>query len=192
MERKKVTEENTSLVENLVAAVRNREPILKNPEGLTEDIMKAIHELSAENRSVKTVKSREIPVIIIIRRLLAAASVCLFLVFGYEEYVVVAKISRLEKQNLAISQSSRYQVALQLDKAVNIIASDPEVLNQYKEIKSRKMLLSTLFMAAIYYDFQDISPDALKFQDRTGYNVTRSAVISVLKQFDSTHYTILR
>ena len=123
---------------------------------------------------------------------MAAACVCLFLLFGYEEYIVVDKISRLEKQNSAISQSSRYQVALQLNKAVNIIASDPEVLNQYKEIKSRKMFLSTLFIAAIYYDVHGISPDAMKFQDSTDYNVTRSAVISVLKQFDSTHYTILQ
>jgi len=187
--KKKEIEE---LVSGTIAGIRQREPILENPEGLTEDIMSAIRENKKANPAVIIEKPVKSAVLTLAIRLMAAACVCLFLLFGYEEYIVVNKISRLEKQNSAISQSSRYQVALQLDKAVNIIASDPELLNQYKEIKSRKMLLSKLFMAAIYYDVQDISPDALKVQDRTGYNVTRSAVISVLKQFDSTHNTILR
>jgi len=187
--KKKEIEE---LVSGTIAGIRQREPILENPEGLTEDIMSAIRENKKANPAVIIEKPVKSAVLTLAIRLMAAACVCLFLLFGYEEYIVVNKISRLEKQNSAISQSSRYQVALQLDKAVKIIASDPEMLNQYKEIKSRKMLLSKLFMAAIYYDVQDISPDALKVQDRTGYNVTRSAVISVLKQFDSTHNTILR
>ncbi len=119
--------EKSRLAAGRIAAVRNRTPILKNPEGLTEDIMNVIRENSVKNNFDKTKKSGEFPVVIILRRLLAAASVCLFLLFGYEEYVVVDKISRLEKQNAAISQSSQYQSALNLKKAMGIFLSDPEM-----------------------------------------------------------------
>lgn len=182
--------EDKELVSGIIAGIRQREPILDNPEGLTEDIMSAIRENKKANPAVIIEIPRNSTVLTIMLRLMAAASVCLFLLFGYEEYIVVDKISRLEKQNSAISRSSRYQAALQLKKAVSIFAADPVLLNQYKEIKSSKMFLSTLFRAAIYYDVNGISPDALKLQDMTDYNVGRSAVISVLKQFDSTHHSI--
>jgi hypothetical protein len=79
------------MVENLVTMLRRKAPILKIDELLTEDIMNTILDLPARKEQDIKKKSRELPAIIILRRLLAAASVCLFLVFGYEEYVVVEK-----------------------------------------------------------------------------------------------------
>jgi hypothetical protein len=185
-------EKETRLIAGKIAAVRNREPILKNPEGLTEDIMNAIREVSKENNFDKTEKSGKFPVIIILQRLLAAASVCLFLVFGYEEYVVVDKISRLEKQNAAISQSSQYQAALKLKKAISIFASDPEMQNRYKELKTRKINLQTVIKALMYVDMVFIDPGTLNLAERTDYHSPNSTFISILKQFDSTHNTIRR
>jgi hypothetical protein len=152
--------EDEELVSGIIAGIRQKEPILENPEGLTEDIMKAIREVKKENPPGIIGKSGKSPVLTILLRLMAAASVCLFLIFGYEEYVVVDKISNLEKQNAAISHSSQYHTALQLKKAMSILASDPEMLNRYKEIKSRKMYFSTL-----------------------------SPLNSILKQFDSIYHT---
>ena len=178
------------LVSGTIAKIRQRQPNLHNPEGLTEDIMKAIREDSKDNNFKITEKSRKFPVIIILKRILAAASVCLFLLFGYEEYVVVDKISRLEQQNAAISQSPQYQSALKLQKVVSILASDPGMLNRYKELKTRKINPQTLFKAVMYIEMAGITPDALKWMNRTGYNIAKPSFMSILNQFDSTHYIL--
>jgi hypothetical protein len=180
--------EETRLAAGKIAGLRRMEPILEDPEGLTEDIMRAIRKDSNEIRRKITEKSGILPRIIILRRLLAAASVCFFLVFGYEEYVVVNKISRLEKQNAAISQSSQYQAALKLKMALGILASDPGLLNRYKELKTKKINLMSLFRAAIYADMAGINPDTFRLLIGSGYEVDKLPLKSFLKQFDSTHH----
>lgn len=189
MKSRKVSEENARLVENLVAAVRNREPILKNPEGLTEDIMNAIRENPTGNNFDKTKKSGELPVIIILRRILAAASVCLFIVFGYEEFVVVDKISSLEKQSSVISQSSQYQAALNLKKVMTILTVNPEMINRYLGSNTKKINLGTLLKAAMFADVTGLTPDALNSLNRAGYNPPDQAIISLFNNFDSTLHT---
>ena len=192
MKSRKVKEENSRMVENLVAVVRSRTPILKNPEGLTDDIMKAIRENSSKYNFGKTKNSGGSPVIIILQRLLAAASVCLFLLFGYEEYVVVEKISRLEKQNTAISRSAQYQPALNVKKAVGIFLLDPEMAKWNKELKTKKIDLRTLLRAAMYVDAAGLSPDALEFPGRSNYNATIPTFIHLIRKFDSTQNNIRR
>ena len=174
-------ERETRLIDGKIAAVRKREPILKDPEGLTEDIMNAIRENPMQNNFDNPEKPGKLPVIIVLRRLLAAASVCLFLLFGYEEYVVVDKISRLEKQNAAISQS-----ALNLKKAMNLLFNDPQIYNRYKELKTRKLSLQTVIKAVMYVDMAFIDPGALNLHESNVYLSPNSNFISVLKQFDST------
>jgi len=181
--------EETRLAAGKIAGLRRMEPILENPEGLTEDIMKAIREDSTEIRHNITEKSGRLPGIIILRRLLAAASVCFFLVFGYEEYIMVDKISRLEKQNAAISQSPQYQSALNLKMAIGILASDPGLLNRNKELKTKKINLMSLFRAALYADMAGITPDALQLLKSSGYGENNLPFKSLLKHFDSTHHT---
>ena len=175
------------LVSGTIAGIRRREPILKNPEGLTEDIMKAIREDAKDTNFKITEKSRKFPVIILLQRLLAAASVCLFLVFGYEEYIVVDKISRLEQQNAAISQSPQYQASLNLKRAMSIFLSDPDMANRYKELKTRKLNLQTVIKAVMYVDMAFLDPGALNSLDRTDYYSPNSTFISLIKQFDSTN-----
>ena len=180
------------LVDGKIAAIRNREPILKDPEGLTEDIMNAIRENPMQNNFDNPEKPGKLPVIIVLRRLLAAASVCLFLLFGYEQYVVVDKISRLEKQNAAISRSSQYQSALNLKKAMNLLFNDPQIYNRYKELKTRKLSLQTVIKAVMYVDMAFIHPGALNLNESKAYLSPNSNFISVLKQFDSTQNNIRR
>jgi hypothetical protein len=192
MERNKVTEEDARLAEDLIAKVRTMEPILKNPEGLTEDIMNSIREIPEQDTSGITAKSRKLQVINMVQRLLAAASVCLFLLFGYEEYVVVDKISLLEKQNTAISQSAQYKSALNLKKAINIFLSDPGMKAQYKELKTKQVSLPTVFKAMMYVDMAFVDPGAIKFPEKTDYHSLNSAFISLIKQFDSTQNNIRR
>jgi hypothetical protein len=183
MESKKVRDENTRLVEDLIAAVRKKQPVLNNPEELTEDIMIAIREIPQESKSINTDKPVEFRGIIILRRLLAAASVCLFLVFGYEEYVVVDKISRLEKQNTAISESSQYQSALQVKRVISIISADPDMLNRFLDLKTKKINMRTMLRAAMY---ADMAPEALKILNMTSGRTSNPGYLSIIKQFDST------
>jgi hypothetical protein len=192
MKSKKVREENARLVENLIAEVRGREPVMKNPEGLTEDIMNAIRGIPAGSDSARIKKTTELPAVIILRRLLAAASVCLFLVFAYDEYVVVDKISSLEKQCSAISHSSQYQAALNVKTVMNVLTLHPQLINQYLESKTKKINLQTLLKAAMFADFGGFTPDALELLKNTGYNPTNQAIISYFNNFDSTHHTIKR
>lgn len=192
MKSGKVEEENARRVEHLLASVRNREPILKDPEGLTEDIMNTIRDNPARKKQDIKNKSRELPAIIILRRLLAAASVCLLLVFGYEEYVVVEKISHLEKQSSAISRSSRYQAALNLKKVMTILTLNPQIINQYLDFKAKKIDIRTIFKAAMIADAGGFSPDALNLLNKAGYNPTNQDIISFINNFDSTHHTRIR
>jgi hypothetical protein len=190
MKSKKIREENGRLVENLVASVRNRVPILENPEGLTDDIMNAISDNPEQNQPEKMKKSGEWPALIILRRLLAAASVCLFLAFAYEEYVVVEKISRLEKQSSAISRSSRYQAALNVKMVLTVLTLNPQLVNQYPGSTTEKIDLSTILKAAMFADAGGISPDDFKSLNIAGFNPPDQAMMSLIKNFYSTHYTI--
>jgi len=184
--------EDIRLSASTIAGIRQREPILQNPELLTEEIMHAIREGSKEDHFDMTEKSGKSPVISIVRRLLAAASVCLLLVFGYEEYIVVDKISSLEKQNAMITRSPQYQAALQLDKAMQILAGDPALIDQFIELQKRKVNLRTFISTAMITDVNGITPGALKLMNRTDYNSAIPSFLSFLKQFDSTHYTLQR
>ena len=90
--------------------VRRLDPVLRNPDEVTENIMSAI---------------RREPLIItfvplIFQRLLAAASVALFLLFGYEQYGVVMKVSALEMKISQTTTNSNYSVPQQLASAFNI------------------------------------------------------------------------
>jgi len=90
--------------------VRSSEPVLRNPWELTGKIMAAVPE-SPE-------KAFTVP--LLLTRLLAAASVALFLLFGYEQYGIVIKISTLEKQCAEIKPDSRYSDLLQQASILNI------------------------------------------------------------------------
>jgi hypothetical protein len=81
-----------------VDLVRRSEPILRDPDGLTSGI------LAMATKS--PVKNAMVP--LYLTRLLAAASLTLVLVFGYEQYRVVSRISALEKQCAAYGQANSF------------------------------------------------------------------------------------
>jgi hypothetical protein len=186
MKNRKIREENGRLVENLVATIRERVPILENPGGLTDDIMKAISDNPLQYQPGKMKKSGKIPALIIVQRLLAAASVCLFLAFAYEEYVVVEKISRLERQSSAISRSSRYQVALNVKKLVTVLTLNPQLINQFPGSITEKMDLNTILKAAMFADAGGITGDDIRSLKMAGLYHPDQAMISYIKNFDST------
>lgn len=83
---------------NIIDFLKRHEPELKNPEKLTKGILSAI------NKEEDGRKNR----FIIIQRILVAASICLLLVFGIEQYIFVDKILQLENNASKISTNPAY------------------------------------------------------------------------------------
>jgi cytochrome c-type biogenesis protein CcmH/NrfG len=96
---------------NILDLLRKSEPVLKNPEGMTEAIMAAITQPAGQRR---------VPAIFLLQRLLAAASVALVLLFGYEQYIVVEKVSTLEKRFSEIKSDPRYAYTLYFGSSGNL------------------------------------------------------------------------
>ncbi|MDP3441873.1 MAG: hypothetical protein Q8T08_03350, partial [Ignavibacteria bacterium] len=81
----------------LVVKLKNARPDLKNPTELTEAILLGI--------DIKN-KTQLFPSIYF-QRILAAASVCLLMVFGLEHYQVFTKLNRLENEMQLIGMTSQ-------------------------------------------------------------------------------------
>jgi hypothetical protein len=76
-------------LKEVIGRIRDHQPVLKEPERVTESIMKAISKESQRGKS---------GTLLFVQRLLAAASLALLLIFGSEQFVIVHKVSRLETQ----------------------------------------------------------------------------------------------
>jgi hypothetical protein len=88
--------------------LKYQEPTIIDPELLTDDIMSGINNLGTE-KSVQTIGNRS-KVLIWGERLLAAASIILFLTFGFEQFIVVDKITTLEARLTGISANIKIEV----------------------------------------------------------------------------------
>jgi hypothetical protein len=100
-------------------------------------------------------------------RLLAAASVCLFMVFGYEQYVVVDKIGKLERQNAAIAKNSEYNQAVKINRLIALVKSDPELFNHYKKLQKNEASKLNLIKAAFFLDILMIAGNDSIFQNQS-------------------------
>lgn len=148
--------DNSEDLEQLISGLHKREPVLRDPEGLTEDIMRSLTMKSIQRKSGET-QTRPNRGLTIMLRLLAAASVCLFLVFTYEQYVVVDKIGRMEMRNAAISQNKKYGTAIKINQAIALLKSDPDILRHYQKLHKEKANKISLLKAAILFDLLTIA-----------------------------------
>ena len=83
-----------SMAANKIIGLIQKEPCLHDPAGLTNNILTVIDEVEQIPKSTKVNNNGKI--IRLIRRTLAAASVCLMIIFGVEQYIVFNKIIKLE------------------------------------------------------------------------------------------------
>lgn len=95
--------------------IRRSEPVLRDPDELTDNIMSAIREWP-EQRIAKS----ELRTAKYLQRFLAAASIALFLLFGYEQYGVVKKVTVLEKTFSEIKADSPYSDLQMLASKIDI------------------------------------------------------------------------
>ena len=148
----------------ITSLLNQREPKLNDPQKLTNDILDSINDLETEK------KSESSTIFLTAKRILAAASVCLMIVFGYEHYVVVEKLIKLEEQMSVVTNapinSSYYLEMLHNfpDKGVKLIKSQLTTMG----MKSRDEDLKSLFMKA---DFGILSHDATlkRLQDQLSH-----------------------
>ncbi len=88
-----------STANEVISALQSTEPILSEPHILTDKIMMEI----ANEQPELSDKSNRARILVWSQKLIAAASVCLFLTFGFEQYIVVNKIVALENKLSDIS-----------------------------------------------------------------------------------------
>jgi hypothetical protein len=75
-------------LKEVIGLIRDRQPVLKEPERVTESIMKAIRKEKQLGKSIT---------FLFVQRLLAAASLALMLIFGSEQFVIVKLETQLSK-----------------------------------------------------------------------------------------------
>lgn len=84
--------------QEIMTVVRRSLPILENPDEITDNIMFAIQQGPQKTTFVP----------LLLQRLLTAASIALFVLFGYEQYGVVKKVDALETKFSETRMESRY------------------------------------------------------------------------------------
>ena len=136
-------------MKKIVDYLKNQPPEFKNPEQLTVDIISAINDPLINQSDDKIIHPKK--KIILIQRILAAASITLILVFGVEQYIILEKISKLENQAKMISAARSHPVGLNL---INISLKpgfdDITINNIYDVIKkSNRVLKSKVALAQL-------------------------------------------
>jgi hypothetical protein len=164
-----------------IKALRKTEPVLDQPEELTESILAAV---SADDKSAngnagkgKFYSFR----VVILQRVLAAASVCLIIVFGIEQYNVVNKVMQLEEQFESIAVEPDYFMAVHLG---NILK--PGQFNQTADLhqlmKAESNYFGMLLKAARLQRTVFASSDEIKdLSQMTGIKAFRRNVTDSLK-----------
>jgi len=121
-----------------------KDPVLKDPEGLTADIIQKISSSKPVEKKVKP--------IIILQRLLAAACVGLFFILGFEQFYVLDKITRLEEQNISVARSSDYQLYMQARELIESLDNNNDLQYlHHKGLASRKQGKEILNLTLHYH-----------------------------------------
>jgi hypothetical protein len=94
----------------VMTLIRGFEPSLSDPDAITDNIM----------FSIQKAPQRTAFGPVLLQRLLAAATIALFLMFGYEQYGVVKKVTELETKFSETRLESRYPDPQRLASNYNI------------------------------------------------------------------------
>jgi hypothetical protein len=96
-------------LKKVLGLLQDAEPVLQNPEKLTDEIMLQI-KLMPQGKPVSRM--------LIMERILVAASIALLLIFGYEQTVMVRDMESLESQMSNVHEYSQLQNINHLQDAV--------------------------------------------------------------------------
>lgn len=112
MKKKQDTEWDLSL-EKILDLLQTNEPKLKESSEIPDNVMQKIQQEQLKKSSTKDHSSPTVVrYLTLVQRMLAAASVCLLILYGAEEFTIVSKLNRLEHQTAAFNADpagSHYQ-----------------------------------------------------------------------------------
>jgi len=161
-----------SLKAAMVIEMVRKEPFLNNPEDLTAHILEAIEK--EEQVLVQKTSWLNNNGFLIARNLLAAASICLMIVFGTEQYQVFDKTTKMEtwlsqvpgnEYNGNFRNIVRYNTSFNDLKEISLLTS--EISNNFgNKLKSKMMLARMSSLAMNYYgsrQFNRFTPSGTSF-----------------------------
>ena len=167
--------EDCRSAKKITTLLGQKQPVLNDPQKLTKDILDTLNELEPEKQSAG------FRIFVAAKRFLVAASVSLFIVFGYEQYVVIGKMIELEEQMsvvpVARTNSNQYRQIMSYypDQGIELIKSKLAS----RVFDSQGNDLKTLFMVA---SLSVVSPDRIskRLQDRLVHLAVSNVDTSVI------------
>ena len=90
-----------------IEKIQKATPVPSDALDLTNSIMNSVENLEQENFSTSSTKSTQLSLLPLLVRVLAAASVCLLLVLGVEQFAIVKKVRTLEAFNHKVSEAKQ-------------------------------------------------------------------------------------
>lgn len=160
----------------LIQLLKDSGPVLENPSDLTNSILSRIEKVDQNNLVTPGQKTKQLFLLPLFVRMLAAASVCLLLVFGVEQYTVVKKVSNLESAvNSAsgvTSGSSMYAAQSPVFMLANASGINSQLINLMLERNNN------LLQAALIYQSEGFAAKTTKLQQTTFLNSKLYKLIS--------------
>ncbi len=95
-------DDTDDLLGSIVTALRKNEPRLKDSEEIPDKVIQSIQHMRQQKSPDGITRSSRIRYLTYAQRLLTAASVCLLILYGAEEFIVVKKLNTLEQQTAAV------------------------------------------------------------------------------------------
>jgi len=129
-----------------------KEPELPDPEDLSKSILSQIDKVEQTSNA----NNGNHKIYLLIRRSLAAASVCLMIVFGIEQYVIFDKISKMEEHVSSVSAEDKnvnlynvinYNLGFQAE-SVNKLFAEGFIIPAHLNLKNK--IIRTRLSALIF------------------------------------------
>ena len=120
----------------ILDALQKNEPRLTNNEEIPQQVMHSIQNMRQEKSSDDVTGSSRIRYLTYAQRLLTAASVCLLILYGTEEFIIVRKMNTLEQRTTSVRIEPANSLAHRLAK------TGIKITSLKQRFKVRKKLLA--------------------------------------------------
>ena len=118
-----MAKDSSDLLERILAILQKNKPLLKDREEIPQKVMQSIQHSQQRKPPLRFIGSSRIPYLIYAQRMLTAATVCLMILYGVEEYIVVKKVNTLEQLTASVRVAPAYTLARRLEKSGIMLTS---------------------------------------------------------------------
>lgn len=130
------------LLTSVVEALRRSEPRLMDPDQIPDRVMQAINELPRQKNSELRGQSTTLRFLVVAQRFLTAASVCLLLLYGTEEFITLKKVNQLEKQTISVRSAQAPIASVRMARNTVTVKSLQQRFPQWMKFVPAKEYLS--------------------------------------------------